>query len=105
MAEAFISWSGQEARTIAERIRPLFKKVLPNPTLFVASEDLKAGDVWFTKIEPANRNALAHHYTHKPITNSLAREAMTNAIKRRVLTVAPTPEPAQPAGSDEDSEV
>ncbi|MFJ6025127.1 TIR domain-containing protein [Brevundimonas sp. NPDC092305] len=46
----FISWSGDESRTIAENLKQLFGFVLASPQLFVASKDLKAGDVWFTEI-------------------------------------------------------
>jgi len=46
----FISWSGDESRTIAEHLKELFSFVLASPQLFVASKDLKAGDVWFTEI-------------------------------------------------------
>ena len=41
----FISWSGDESRLIAENLKQLFGFVLASPQLFVASKDLKAGDV------------------------------------------------------------
>lgn len=46
----FISWSGDEARTIAESLQKFLKFVLANPPSFVASKDIKAGEVWFTEI-------------------------------------------------------
>lgn len=48
--EGFISWSGPESQKIAENLRDFMKYVLANPTLFVASKDLKGGEIWFTKI-------------------------------------------------------
>lgn len=51
--QGFISWSGEGSRKIAEQLQKLFAHVLAAPTMFVASKDLKAGEVWFTEI--ANR--------------------------------------------------
>lgn len=48
--QGFISWSGEESRGIAEQLKDLFGLVLPAPQLFVASRDIKAGEVWFTEI-------------------------------------------------------
>jgi hypothetical protein len=48
--QGFISWSGDESRLIAEALKEFFSFALPNPTLFVASRDLQAGEVWFTEI-------------------------------------------------------
>lgn len=48
--QGFISWSGDESRKIAEALQEFFSFVLPNPSLFVASKDLQAGEVWFTEI-------------------------------------------------------
>lgn len=48
--QGFISWSGDESRSVAEALKDFFAVVLPNPTLFVASKDLQAGEVWFTEI-------------------------------------------------------
>lgn len=48
--EGFISWSGPESQKIAENLRDFMLYVLANPTLFVASKDLKGGEIWFTQI-------------------------------------------------------
>lgn len=48
--QGFISWSGDESRKIAEQLQKLFGHVLAAPQMFVASKDLKAGEVWFTEI-------------------------------------------------------
>lgn len=48
--QGFISWSGDESREVAEQLQKLFAHTLAAPKLFVASKDLKAGEVWFTEI-------------------------------------------------------
>lgn len=48
--QGFISWSGEEARTLAERLQQFLRHVLANPTLFVASKDIAPGASWFSVI-------------------------------------------------------
>lgn len=50
MAQAFISWSGTQARSKAKALRKLLEDVLPEAKVFMSDEDISAGSLWLTSI-------------------------------------------------------
>lgn len=46
----FISWSGQQSRNFAEDLKPWLEQVLPGTDVWLSSEDIDKGTIWFTEI-------------------------------------------------------
>ncbi|HEU0142916.1 MAG TPA: toll/interleukin-1 receptor domain-containing protein [Bryobacteraceae bacterium] len=46
----FISWSGEQSRTFAEELKPWLEQVLPGTDVWLSSEDIDKGTIWFTEI-------------------------------------------------------
>jgi TIR domain len=46
----FLSWSGETSRMFAEELKPWLETVLPNSEVWVSSQDLDKGTIWFTEI-------------------------------------------------------
>jgi hypothetical protein len=46
----FISWSGQQSRNFAEELKPWLEQVLPGTDVWLSSEDIDKGTIWFTEI-------------------------------------------------------
>jgi len=46
----FISWSGDKSRTFAEKLKPWLEQVLPGTDVWLSSEDIDKGTIWFTEI-------------------------------------------------------
>lgn len=46
----FISWSGEKSRTFAEALKPWLEQVLPGTEVWLSSEDIDKGTIWFTQI-------------------------------------------------------
>jgi len=50
LSQAFISWSGPQARVKARALRKLLEDVLPEAKVFMSDEDISAGALWLTSI-------------------------------------------------------
>lgn len=48
--QIFMSWSGDKSRTFAEVLKPWLEVVLPGTDVWLSSEDIDKGTVWFTEI-------------------------------------------------------
>lgn len=46
----FVSWSGDQSRTFAEELKPWLEQVLPGTDVWLSSEDIDKGTIWFTEI-------------------------------------------------------
>lgn len=46
----FMSWSGDKSRAFAEQLRPWLEQVLPGTDVWLSSEDIDKGTIWFTEI-------------------------------------------------------
>lgn len=46
----FISWSGQASRNFSEELKPWLEQVLPGTDVWLSSEDIDKGTIWFTEI-------------------------------------------------------
>ena len=46
----FISWSGNKSRMFAEAFKPWLEQVLPGTDVWLSSEDIDKGTIWFTEI-------------------------------------------------------
>jgi hypothetical protein len=46
----FISWSGEKSRIFAEAFKPWLEQVLPGTDVWLSSEDIDKGTIWFTEI-------------------------------------------------------
>lgn len=46
----FMSWSGEKSRTFAEELKPWLEQVLPGTDVWLSSEDIDKGTIWFTEI-------------------------------------------------------
>lgn len=46
----FISWSGNKSRMFAEALKPWLEQVLPGTDVWLSSEDIDKGTIWFTEI-------------------------------------------------------
>lgn len=46
----FISWSGEKSRAFAECLKPWLEQVLPVTDVWLSSEDIDKGTIWFTEI-------------------------------------------------------
>jgi len=46
----FLSWSGTKSRTFAEELKPWLEQVLPGTDVWLSSEDIDKGTIWFTQI-------------------------------------------------------
>lgn len=46
----FMSWSGERSRTFAEEFKPWLEQVLPGTDVWLSSEDIDKGTIWFTEI-------------------------------------------------------
>src|SRR5260221_7355933 len=46
----FISWSGEKSRIFAENLKPWLEQVLPGTDVWLSSEDIDKGTIWFTEI-------------------------------------------------------
>lgn len=46
----FISWSGDSSRMFAEVLKPWLELVLPGTDVWLSSEDIDKGTIWFTEI-------------------------------------------------------
>jgi len=46
----FMSWSGEQSRTFAEALKPWLEVVLPGTDVWLSSEDIDKGTIWFTEI-------------------------------------------------------
>jgi hypothetical protein len=48
--EIFMSWSGEQSRAFAEQLKPWLEQVLPGTDVWLSSEDIDKGTIWFTEI-------------------------------------------------------
>lgn len=48
--KVFISWSGDKSRRFAEAFKPWLEQVLPGTDVWLSSEDIDKGTIWFTEI-------------------------------------------------------
>jgi len=48
--KVFISWSGDKSRLFAEAFKPWLEQVLPGTDVWLSSEDIDKGTIWFTEI-------------------------------------------------------
>ena len=48
--KVFISWSGEKSRAFAEALNPWLEQVLPGTDVWLSSEDIDKGTIWFTEI-------------------------------------------------------
>lgn len=48
--KVFISWSGDNSRRFAEAFKPWLELVLPGTDVWLSSEDIDKGTIWFTEI-------------------------------------------------------
>jgi hypothetical protein len=48
--KVFISWSGDSSRAFAEALKPWLEQVLPGTEVWLSSEDIDKGTIWFTQI-------------------------------------------------------
>lgn len=46
----FLSWSGEKSRSFAEEFKPWLEQVLPGTDVWLSSEDIDKGTIWFTRI-------------------------------------------------------
>jgi len=46
----FMSWSGEKSRTFAEALKPWLEQVLAGTDVWLSSEDIDKGTIWFTEI-------------------------------------------------------
>jgi|KBSMisStaDraftv2_1062788.scaffolds.fasta_scaffold553989_2 hypothetical protein len=46
----FLSWSGETSRSFADEFKPWLETVLPGSEVWVSSQDLDKGTIWFTEI-------------------------------------------------------
>jgi len=46
----FLSWSGEKSRSFAEEFKPWLEQVLPGTDVWLSSEDIDKGTIWFTQI-------------------------------------------------------
>jgi hypothetical protein len=46
----FISWSGEKSRTFAEQLKPWLEQVLPGTDVWLSTDDIDKGTIWFTEI-------------------------------------------------------
>jgi hypothetical protein len=46
----FMSWSGEKSRAFAEQLKPWLEQVLPGTDVWLSSEDIDKGTIWFTEI-------------------------------------------------------
>jgi hypothetical protein len=46
----FLSWSGETSRYFADEFKPWLETVLPGMEVWVSSQDLDKGTIWFTEI-------------------------------------------------------
>jgi hypothetical protein len=46
----FMSWSGEKSRAFAEELKPWLEQVLPGTDVWLSSEDIDKGTIWFTEI-------------------------------------------------------
>src|ERR1035438_3035299 len=46
----FISWSGKKSRAFAEALKPWLEQVLPGTDVWLSSEDIDKGTIWFSEI-------------------------------------------------------
>lgn len=46
----FISWSGERSRMFAAELKPWLEQVLPGTDVWLSSEDIDKGTIWFTEI-------------------------------------------------------
>jgi len=46
----FMSWSGDKSRTFAGELKPWLEQVLPGTDVWLSSEDIDKGTIWFTEI-------------------------------------------------------
>jgi hypothetical protein len=46
----FMSWSGDRSRAFAEELKPWLEQVLPGTDVWLSSEDIDKGTIWFTEI-------------------------------------------------------
>ena len=46
----FMSWSGEKSRTFAAELKPWLEQVLPGTAVWLSSEDIDKGTIWFTEI-------------------------------------------------------
>lgn len=59
MPQAFISWSGSEAKEKARALRKLIADVLPEAAVFMSDEDIAAGSLWLEKVTGSLDDAVA----------------------------------------------
>lgn len=45
-----MSWSGDKSRAFAEQLKPWLEQVLPGTDVWLSSEDIDKGTIWFTEI-------------------------------------------------------
>ena len=45
-----MSWSGDKSRAFAEELKPWLEQVLPGTDVWLSSEDIDKGTIWFTEI-------------------------------------------------------
>jgi hypothetical protein len=48
--KVFMSWSGDRSRAFAEQLKPWLEQVLPGTDVWLSSEDIDKGTIWFTEI-------------------------------------------------------
>jgi TIR domain len=48
--KSFLSWSGEHSRNFAEEFKPWLEQVLPGTDVWLSSEDIDKGTIWFTAI-------------------------------------------------------
>lgn len=46
----FMSWSGEKSRTFGEVFKPWLEQVLPGTDVWLSSQDIDKGTIWFTEI-------------------------------------------------------
>lgn len=46
----FMSWSGEKSRRFAGELKPWLEQVLPGTDVWLSSEDIDKGTIWFTEI-------------------------------------------------------
>jgi hypothetical protein len=48
--KTFLSWSGEKSRMFGESFKPWLEQVLPGNDVWLSSEDIDKGTIWFTEI-------------------------------------------------------
>lgn len=46
----FLSWSGDQSRAFAEEFKPWFEQVLSHTDVWLSTEDIDKGSIWFSEI-------------------------------------------------------